>query len=96
MVLCLDVLLQNSFSEQVAAEGSVGHNTFLGDVRVSCGSMAPWGPGCYSDKTRSKVKLGRQPTDQGPIQQGPWPDSGMVIRGLQAGKPTMCACVLQQ
>lgn len=58
--------------------------------------MAPWGPGWYSDKVRSKLKLGRQPTDQGPIQQGPWPGTGMAVRGLHAGKPTMCACVLQQ
>lgn len=62
-LLCLDVLLQNGFSEQVAAEGSVGHVPFLGGVRVLQGSMALWDPGGYSDKGRSKVKLGRQRTD---------------------------------
>lgn len=60
---------------------------------VSGCRKARWLPG---DQAGIVTKLGRQPTDQGPVQQGPWPGTGMVVRGLQAGKPTMCACILQQ
>lgn len=55
------------------------------------GSMSSWGLGWYSDKVRSKVKLGRQTTDEGLIQRSSWPGTGVVMRKLQVGKPAMCA-----
>lgn len=59
-------------------------------------SITPWGPGWYSNKVRFKVKLGRWPTDQGPIQEGLCPSMGTGMRELRAGNPTTCVCVLQQ